>query len=60
MVPNGEAPRFTKDLESLTHILKGNAAMNISNDKVRNTIQTTSALLVSVVATVLTTVLFLS
>jgi hypothetical protein len=60
MVPNGEAPRFTKDLESLTYILKGNAAMNISNDKVRNTIQTTSALLVSVVATVLTTVLFLS
>jgi hypothetical protein len=60
MVPNGEAPRFTKDLESLPHILKGNAAMNISNDKVRNTIQTTSALLVSVVATVLTTVLFLS
>jgi hypothetical protein len=40
--------------------LKGNAAMNLTNDKVRNTIQTTSALLVSVVATVLTTVLFLS
>ena len=34
--------------------------MNITNDKVRNTIQTTSAMLVSVVATVLKTVLFLS
>jgi hypothetical protein len=34
--------------------------MNFTSDKVRNTIQTTGAMLVSVVATVLTTVLFLS
>jgi hypothetical protein len=34
--------------------------MNITNDKFRITIQTTGAMLVSVVATVLTTVLFLS
>ena len=34
--------------------------MNITNDKVQNAIQTTSALLVSVVATALTTVLLLS
>ncbi len=39
---------------------KGTAAMNFTNDKFRNTIQITSAMLVSVVATVLTTVLFLS
>jgi hypothetical protein len=34
--------------------------MTITNDKIRNTIQTTGAVLVSVVATVLTTVLFFS
>ena len=34
--------------------------MNFTNDKVRNTLQTTSAMFVSVVATLLTTVLFLS
>lgn len=34
--------------------------MNITNDNVRNTIQTTGAMLVSVVATVLTAVLFFS
>jgi hypothetical protein len=34
--------------------------MNITNDKVRNTIQNTGAVLASLVATVLTTVLFLS
>jgi hypothetical protein len=60
MAPNGEARRFTKDSKTLTHIIEGNAVMNITNDKFRITIQTTGAMLVSVVATVLTTVLFLS
>jgi thiamine biosynthesis lipoprotein ApbE len=60
MAPNGEARRFTKDSKTLMHIIEGKAAMNITNDKVRNTLQTTSALLASVLATVLTTVLFLS
>jgi len=59
MAPNGEARRFTKDSKTLTHSIEGNA-MNITNDKFRITIQTTGAMLVSVVATVLTTILFLS
>jgi hypothetical protein len=59
-LPTVKLGRFTKDLESPAHIIERTAAMNITNDKLRNTIQTTGAMLVSVVATVLTTVLFLS
>ncbi len=58
MAPNGEAQ--VHQIWTHTHLSKGTAAMNFTNDKVRHTIQTTSAMFVSVVATLLTTVLFLS